>query len=1211
MSCGAPQANVCAECGTELPAEAKFCFGCGASVGAPAAAAAPATPAAPPAPATDATIERLSQYVPPELLQKLEAAQAGHEMLGERRIVTMLFCDVSGSTAAAESMDPEEWAGIINGAFEHLIAPVYKYEGTLARLMGDAILAFFGAPIAHEDDPQRAVLAGLEILEAIKPFSEEVKAKWGIEISVRVGINTGLVVVGEVGSDLRVEYTALGDAINVAARMEQTAEPDTLQITADTQRLIAPFFDFEDIGGVEVKGKIDPIQSYRVHGIIAQPGQLRGIEGLDSPLVGRVAEIESLRTAVTELADGRGQVVSVMGDAGLGKSRLVAELRRSASEQDGLMWLEGRSLSYETDTPYAPFRDILQSAVDTVPGYATAATHDYDLLKSALTTLCPIVGPDISPHLAHILGIDVTGPDVDRVRYLDPPHAKEKTFNGIVQLVETISNQHSVVMVLDDLHWVDPTSLELVKELLPVADRAPLMLVGVFRPIRTDRSWEFQEMASRDFAHRHVEINLSPLTAEDARSLVSNLLEVDDLPLSLRQMILDKSEGNPFFLEEVIRSLLDRDLVIREDGHWKATEELAHLEVPDTLNGVLTARLDSLDIASKRLAQIAAVIGREFDEPLLLQIADSGTDIDSTLLDLQRRELIREKGRVPHRSFIFKHAMTQETAYASLLLADRRTLHGRAGTALAESNPGGVSDIARHFVGADQLDEALPFLVQSADQASAAYAAEEAIKGYERACEIVEARGEEADITLSRQVFEGLGGILNFANRVDEAIKTYERMSEIGKLLYSDEIQVSAMNKIALLSALRKGELDFAQDTLERAEVMALHCADLDGQAERHMTNCYIQTTLGDFDRAYDSLQIAARIGRETGTVETRLFGLSHIANTLTYMTRFDEALEMSQEALDLAIEHGHRSWEAELKSFPIPFYYLANGDFERALEISSEARALANEIGAVMGESVACVTAALSARLMGRFDLALEASKRGLEIASEGGLTYLQAGSLAEMGATELDIDPARADRTKDHHAVALSTLEQPLGTAMQSLVLAEVGFCALMMGDIDQATKLFNEGLVTSSAPKLLARPQLLLGSALVNLMGGNPDKAKELANEAEEFAIDHNLKHYAPFFGLVRGMIYGATEEHPEAVAALKQACMSGSEMGMKPVALMAATTRHQMHVGAGEPEEQANALAEAEKLISEISSSINDDEVRGAFKSAAEAKLVVEG
>ena len=232
MSCGTPQANVCAECGTELPAEAKFCFGCGSSVGAPSAPSADATAvaeppaAAPPTPVTDTTLERLSQYVPPELLRKLEAAQAGHEMLGERRVVTMLFCDVQGSTAAAGSMDPEEWAGIINGAFEHLIAPVYKYEGTLARLMGDAILAFFGAPIAHEDDPQRAVLAGLEILEAVKPFSEEIKAKWGIEISVRVGINTGLVVVGEVGSDLRVEYTALGDAINIAARMEQRYPPD-------------------------------------------------------------------------------------------------------------------------------------------------------------------------------------------------------------------------------------------------------------------------------------------------------------------------------------------------------------------------------------------------------------------------------------------------------------------------------------------------------------------------------------------------------------------------------------------------------------------------------------------------------------------------------------------------------------------------------------------------------------------------------------------------------------------------------------------------------------------------------------------------------------------------------------------------------------------------------------------------------------------------
>jgi class 3 adenylate cyclase len=351
MGCGDALQNLCTDCGTELPAGAKFCFSCGAKIGDPASAPTTASTPTPPTAETpqtaaeSAAFDRLAQYVPKELLNKLESARTGASMAGERRVVTMLFCDVQGSTAAAGALDPEDWAEIINGAFEHLIAPVYKFEGTLAGLMGDAILAFFGAPIAHEDDPQRAVLAGLEILESIQPYSEEIKRKWGIDLAVRVGINTGLVVVGEVGSDLRVEYSALGDAINIAARMEQTAAPNTLQITAETQRLIAPFFDFTDLGGIEVKGKEEPIQAYRVNHAASEMGQLRGIEGLDSPLVGRAVEIETLKRAASELADGRGQIVSLMGEAGLGKSRLMAELRRAATDQQQALWLEGRSLS--------------------------------------------------------------------------------------------------------------------------------------------------------------------------------------------------------------------------------------------------------------------------------------------------------------------------------------------------------------------------------------------------------------------------------------------------------------------------------------------------------------------------------------------------------------------------------------------------------------------------------------------------------------------------------------------------------------------------------------------------------------------------------------------------------------------------------------------------------------------------------------------------
>jgi class 3 adenylate cyclase len=264
------------------------------------------------------SLGHLQQYVPKELLGKLEAARANRSMAGERRVVTVLFCDVKGSTSIAEMLDPEEWAAIMNGAFKYLIEPVYRYEGTLARLMGDAILAFFGAPITHEDDPQRAVLAGLGIIEGMKEYREQIKRLHGFDLNVRVGINTGLVVVGEVGSDLRVEYTAMGDAVNLASRMEQTAEPDTVRISGNTYKPVANLFHFKPLGEIEVRGKSEPVAAYEVLGIREGAVPVRGIEGLSSPLVGRERELAALRSALEDVGAGLGRVVAVVGEAGLG-----------------------------------------------------------------------------------------------------------------------------------------------------------------------------------------------------------------------------------------------------------------------------------------------------------------------------------------------------------------------------------------------------------------------------------------------------------------------------------------------------------------------------------------------------------------------------------------------------------------------------------------------------------------------------------------------------------------------------------------------------------------------------------------------------------------------------------------------------------------------------------------------------------------------------
>ncbi len=773
MKCGSPLTRTCPQCGTGLPAEAQFCHKCGHRLDGTQ---------------PEAAQDRLQQYIPKELLAKLESARSGGGMQGERRVVTMLFCDVQGSTAAAERLDPEEWAEIMNGAFEHLIAPVYQYEGTLARLMGDAVLAFFGAPIAHEDDPQRAILAGLEIIKSIAPYRDQVKHQWDLDFNVRIGINTGLVVVGEVGTDLRVEYTAMGDAVNLAARMEQTAEPGTVRVTENTYRQVAPLFDVESLGPVEVKGKAEPVPAFRVLGPKAAPGRLRGIEGLDAPLVGRDREMGQLREAISALAQGHGQILSVMGEAGLGKSRLMAELRQSLVS-DGLLreagaessnggpsttisWHEGRSISYQTSVPYASFVDMLSKIMGLVADQTDV--EKYNQIKEHVSAVvAPELVLEVAPFIATLLGIDLEGEEAERTRYLAPPQMRGKVFTAMGLYIEGLVAVRPTVLVFEDLHWIDPTSLELLEQLLPLTDRVPLTIIALFRPVRQEPSWRFHEVAVRDFGHRYAAVQLDPLDSENSRILVAHLLEVEDLPEKVRDLILTKTEGNPFFVEEVIRSLLDSGLVVKQDGHWRATREIENITVPDTLAGVITARVDRLDEESRRVVQTASVIGREFQLGTLADIYPAPEALESALTDLQRRELVREKSRLPQPVYTFKHALTQETVYASVLLSRRRELNLQVAESLARSDPEQANDIARHFLEARENDRALPYLVQAGERAARSYSTPEAIGLFTRALEII---GTTGDVQMARRAYEGLGGALTFGGDVPRAVETYDKM---------------------------------------------------------------------------------------------------------------------------------------------------------------------------------------------------------------------------------------------------------------------------------------------------------------------------------------------------------------------------------------------------------------------------------------------------
>jgi class 3 adenylate cyclase/predicted ATPase len=706
-------------------------------------------------PVADQAAVRLQRLMPREFAERLLATR-GH-VADERRVVTILFSDLKGSIPMAEELDPEEWMEIMDGAFDVLIGPITHYEGMLARLAGDRILAFFGAPIAHEDDAERACRAALDIIAGAEEYAARLEEERDISgFSVRVGIHTGLVVTGEVGSDLRVEYTAMGDAVNLASRMEGLAEPGTVLITEETHRLIAPLFETEALGSMRVRGRTEPVPVYRILAPRAAVGKPRGIVGLESPMVGREAEFGALQGALQLLQAGVGGIVTVVGEAGVGKSRLVAELRKEA-EPLGLQWVEGRCLSYGTSVPYLLWLDVLRGLLGVTAEDSLASVQQ--VLRQRAQHLCPDSFESVYPYLARLMSLPLDAQDEAVLQGVLGERLKANTFRAMETLLECSPSDGPLALVCEDLHWADPTSMELLEHLFGLSDRAPLLLICVFRPYREHVCWQAREKAARLYHHRHTDLWLEPLTTAESAALVGNLLRIETLAPRLRERILRHAEGNPFYVEEILRSLIDSGVIVRDEtaGRWQAAQELEDIAIPDTLQGVLMARMDRLQEEARRVLQLASVIGRIFLYRVLAAIAQAERarpeqthpepsrrgrrELDAHLLTLQREEMIREGARVPELEYIFKHELTREAAYNGLLRRERRYFHRQVAEALEDLLADRIEEqvdlLAHHWEWAEEPWKAIHYLQQAGDRAARLSANQEAVAHYTRALEFL------------------------------------------------------------------------------------------------------------------------------------------------------------------------------------------------------------------------------------------------------------------------------------------------------------------------------------------------------------------------------------------------------------------------------------------------------------------------------------------
>jgi ABC-type oligopeptide transport system substrate-binding subunit/class 3 adenylate cyclase len=687
-------------------------------------------------------------------------------MREERRVVTALSADLTGSTAITEALDPEEARLVIGEAVASMVHAVEEFGGTVKDLAGDGILALFGAPIAHEDDAERALRAALRIVEGIAEFSHDVERSFSVSgLAVRVGVDTGPVVVGPVGGGSRVEYGATGDAVNVAARLQAAAPANGVLAGAETQRLAERDFAWSEKQNLWLKGKADPVAAFAV-----QSPHGAGRTVADTPLVGRERELAQAAAALEDVRAGAGSILVVSGEPGIGKSRFLVELRRLATD---VLWLEGRCVSYGESMPYWPFRDLLREwlglSLDD-PELRTRLT-----LRRALRRGPAGRADDYYPYLATLLGLPPDPETSERLAELSPEALQYRTFEVLRHHVEGLASTGPVVLALEDMHWADPTSLQLAEQLLALTEEAAVLLVITQRPDPDHASWALREIAARRLPHRTRSVDLEALSGSSERELIHALVGSGTLPVDVETLLLDRAEGNPFFLEELVRSLVDAGALqhVRGDS-WRYDHDAA-IDVPPTVEKVILARVDRLTPACHDALTAASVLGRSFGLPLLAGVAGGEERLTEPLRELQRLDLVRQHRRWPQPEFRFKHVLIQEAVYRTIVGPERRRLHREAALWLEgrrETGEDAFALLAHHWLAAEDEEKAVDYLTRAGDKARQEYALDEAIGHYRELLPILERRGETQSVAL---VLFKLALALHTSMRFGEANETYQR----------------------------------------------------------------------------------------------------------------------------------------------------------------------------------------------------------------------------------------------------------------------------------------------------------------------------------------------------------------------------------------------------------------------------------------------------
>jgi len=1110
LGCGTKLVLKCRSCGHDLPPGARFCDACGH----PVEAVPPAATAADP-----------RSYTPHHLADKILTGRSALE--GERKQVTVLFADVAGSTALAERLDPEAMHEVMDRCFAFLMEEVHRYEGTVNQFTGDGIMALFGAPIAHEDAPERAIRAALGIQASLKRYGEELQRQRGIDFKMRIGIHSGPVVVGSIGDDLRMDYTAVGDTTNLAARLQRAAAPGAIVISEHTAKLVAGRFVTQALGRLTLKGKSEPVAAYEIVRALPRTPLVAPSEHGLTPLISRTAELAALERIFEHARNGRGQVAFVVGDAGIGKSRLLHEFRQRLGAAN-VTWLDGRCISFGRGIPFLPIIDVLKS------GFAIEEADDEATIIEKIRRGLAGLGAELEaaePYLRAFLAVD---PGDAAIAGMDASARRFATFEALKRLMLGIAAQQPLVVLIEDLHWIDPASEEYLTYVVDAVAGARVLLLCTFRPGYRPA------LGDRSYFNR---VALQPLSTDDAAALVAAMLEASEFPAEIRALIASKAEGNPFFIEEITKSLLEIGALRRTPEGYALGRPVSEIVIPNTIQDVIMARIDRLGDEPKRAMQIASVIGREFAVRLLQRSSESGDSVNALVGELRALELIYEKAGVPELAYMFKHALTHDVAYESLLVQRRKQLHRIIGLAIEDLYADRLAEywetLAHHFSRAADWQRAFEYLVKAADKARAAFANGEAVYFYDCALEAA----THLDIAPQQRaaICESKGHVHFCRSEFPEAIDAYRRaFTEV--TTDADRARLNAALSEALVWA---HENDAATTAATEALVAARSTGQLDVAAQAQFVVGFVQMVQGQLEETARCYADAVTLARAAG--QPVLGGQIELFDGLTFNWRgeYRTAIQRVEPVLAMFREENQLlHFVQACSTFTITLG--GGGEYARALALLTEGIALSESIGDKVWRARMWNTRGWILGEFGVNEAAAEANRRCVEIARQLGPQRIASELIGNAEANLADLALAHGDLpgAESHLAAVAVILGDPRNKWMTwrygmhyQLSSAEL---ALARGEPGRARQHIETCQVT--AERTRSRRYVIRASRLLaecHVAGGNLVEAERLlaaaVRDAKTLGNPPQLWHA----GLALGRVLHGLGRRDEATATWREA------------------------------------------------------------------------